>query len=208
MFLTGFVRPKDHYYDWGTHMPSGSRLVLACFGLLIASRCVMAEGPTAPTAADHSQLMVYWTADGRNIPSKTRPIGPFGEGKSSPEWKWSWQAARSAPLPPLDVKVVERVQREGRPPGSAYLGADNDQIPAHLYLPKNRPAGRRLAAMLALHQTSPLGKKEVSDEDGAPPNQAYGKELAERGYVMLAPDYLSFGDYSPISTRASLPREA
>ena len=29
----------------------------------------------------------------------------------------------------------------------------------------------------------------------APPDQAYGKELAKRGYVVLAPDYVTFGDY-------------
>ena len=101
-------------------------------------------------------------------------------------------------LPPLDVKTSERVERDGFIRlGITYLGADNTRIPAHLYLPKDRPAGRRVAAVMALHQTSPRGKKEVSGEEGAPPNQAYGKELAQRGYVVLAPDYPSFGDYFP-----------
>jgi pimeloyl-ACP methyl ester carboxylesterase len=49
--------------------------------------------------------------------------------------------------------------------------------------------------MLALHQTSRRGKREVTGEEGTPPNQAYAKELAQRGYAVLAPDYPSFGDY-------------
>lgn len=47
--------------------------------------------------------------------------------------------------------------------------------------------------MLALHQTIPIGKRDVGEE--GKPNRAYGLELAQRGYVVLAPDYPSFGDY-------------
>ena len=47
--------------------------------------------------------------------------------------------------------------------------------------------------MLALHPTGDLGKKIV-DGQGGPENLAYAKELAERGYVVIAPDYPSFGD--------------
>jgi len=66
-------------------------------------------------------------------------------------------------------------------------------VPAYLYLPSNRREGERRPAMLALHPTDPLGKAVV---DGAGPLPSpYGKELAQRGYVVLAPDYPSFGDY-------------
>lgn len=53
-------------------------------------------------------------------------------------------------------------------------------------------AGRRPAA-LALHQTTRIGKDEPA---GAGPNANlhYAKELAERGWVVLAPDYPSFGE--------------
>ena len=47
--------------------------------------------------------------------------------------------------------------------------------------------------MLALHPTSVLGKRIVAGE-GPRPNRNYGQELAKRGYVVLAPDYPSFGD--------------
>jgi hypothetical protein len=65
-----------------------------------------------------------------------------------------------------------------------------------LYLPKDRAAGRSAPAMLALHQSTQLGKQEPGGEgEGAAPNMAYAKELAERGYVVLVPGYPSFGDY-------------
>ena len=48
--------------------------------------------------------------------------------------------------------------------------------------------------MLALHQTSPRGRRDL--EGGAKnPNMGYAPELARRGYVVLCPDYPSFGDY-------------
>lgn len=62
---------------------------------------------------------------------------------------------------------------------------------AYLYEPTT-PTDRLRPGMLALHQTHRTGKEQV---DGHPDsaNLAYGKELAQRGYVVLAPDYPSFG---------------
>src|SRR6185437_7245676 len=51
----------------------------------------------------------------------------------------------------------------------------------------------RLPAMLALHESELIGKESV-DGQGPRPNQAYAKELAERGYVVIAPDYPGYGD--------------
>ncbi len=47
--------------------------------------------------------------------------------------------------------------------------------------------------MVVLHGTDPLGKGVV-DGQGGKPNRAHARELAERGYVVIAPDYPSFGD--------------
>ncbi|MCE9531770.1 MAG: acetylxylan esterase, partial [Planctomycetes bacterium] len=49
-------------------------------------------------------------------------------------------------------------------------------------------------AMLCLHQTTKIGKGEPAGVGGLP-NLHYALELAERGYVTLAPDYPNFGDY-------------
>jgi len=48
--------------------------------------------------------------------------------------------------------------------------------------------------MLCLHQTTRIGKAEPAGIGGKP-NLHYARELAERGYVTLAPDYPNFGDY-------------
>jgi len=61
---------------------------------------------------------------------------------------------------------------------------------AWLLVPKE--GGRRPAA-LCLHQTTRIGKDEPVGT-GPNPNLYYAKELAERGWVVLAPDYPSFGE--------------
>jgi dienelactone hydrolase len=72
-----------------------------------------------------------------------------------------------------------------------YRSEPDDWTPAYLFLPKR--AGRA-PAMLCLHQTVRLGKGEPAGLGGNP-NLHYARELAERGYVTLAPDYPNFGDY-------------
>lgn len=74
-----------------------------------------------------------------------------------------------------------------------FTAAEGEEVPAYLYIPKAPSAKNKKApAMLALHPTGELGKK-LTDGQGKP-DRAYAKELAERGYVVIAPDYPSFGD--------------
>lgn len=68
-----------------------------------------------------------------------------------------------------------------------------DQVTAWLLLPMI-PAQQRRPAMLCLHQTTSLGKDEPAGLGGSP-NLHYARELAERGYVTLAPDYPSLGEH-------------
>ncbi len=73
-----------------------------------------------------------------------------------------------------------------------------DRVPAFLLIPKSvigKPLGST-AAMLCLHQTHfELGKGEPCGVGGQP-SLHYAHELANRGYVCLAPDYPGFADYS------------
>ncbi len=73
-----------------------------------------------------------------------------------------------------------------------YVSEADDLVPAYLFLPAGAK-GRR-PAMLCLHQTTRIGKGEPAGLGGKPDLQ-YARELAERGYVTLAPDYPNFGDY-------------
>lgn len=69
-----------------------------------------------------------------------------------------------------------------------------DRVPALLLTPKN--LNGRTAGIVALHQTTPEGKEEPAGVRGNA-ELAYAKELAERGYVVIAPDYVTFGEYIP-----------
>lgn len=70
---------------------------------------------------------------------------------------------------------------------------DGDFVPAWLLVPKQIDG--QAPAVLALHQTNgALGKDEVAGRDGSA-NLQYGRELVERGYVVLAPDYPTLGEY-------------
>ena len=73
-----------------------------------------------------------------------------------------------------------------------FASGDGDFVPAYLFVPKDRH-GRGRAA-LCLHQTVSIGKDEPAGLGGKP-NLHYALELAERGFVTLAPDYPRFGDY-------------
>lgn len=75
-----------------------------------------------------------------------------------------------------------------------------ETVNAYLYLPDSVRPGEKLPAMLALHETDMPGKKSVDGEGSYEKSRrtlGYGKELARRGYVVIAPDYPSFGDSVP-----------
>lgn len=74
-----------------------------------------------------------------------------------------------------------------------YASDGEAEITAFLFLPRvsrEKPC----PAVLCLHQTIPIGKEEPAGLGGSV-NLHYGLELAERGFVVLAPDYPSFGEY-------------
>lgn len=101
------------------------------------------------------------------------------------------------PLPtkkvPLDVKVLEETAKEKYTLKKiTYASEEGDRVPAYLLVP-HKIVGKA-PAMLCLHQTTAIGKGEPAGLGGLP-NLHYAHELALRGYIALAPDYPSFGDY-------------
>ena len=102
-------------------------------------------------------------------------------------------------LPPLDVRQLKREELDGfvrlTIDFASHLPDEPvDRVPAHLYLPAEIKPSEKRPAMLVLHQTSPQGKLNVGPQTNKP-NLASAAELVRRGYVVLAPDYPSFGDY-------------
>ncbi len=101
-----------------------------------------------------------------------------------PEWPDS---------PETDIQVIEEITGENYIRYTVTLNAYNDEkVPAYLYIPFKNGEDDKFPAIVALHPTGALGKKIVDGEGKA--NRGYAKELAERGYIVIAPDYPSFGD--------------
>lgn len=101
------------------------------------------------------------------------------------------------PMPQLDRKRSLAVETLSTEDAGTYLRIRltyepeaGRKVHAWLLVPK---AGGRRPAVLCLHQTTRIGKDEVIGM-GPMTNLHYGKELAERGWVVLAPDYPSFGE--------------
>ncbi|MCE9527399.1 MAG: DUF2920 family protein [Planctomycetales bacterium] len=95
---------------------------------------------------------------------------------------------------PLDVKFLER-KNEGniRRIKLSFQSDPYDRVTAWL-LTSTANKARKRPAVLCLHQTFAQGKDEPVGIAGSD-NLHYAKELAERGYITLSPDYPSFGEH-------------
>ena len=99
-------------------------------------------------------------------------------------------------LPELDVRIFDAVDAGSYTRQTIdFASEEGDRTPAYLYIPKGINPDEKRAGIVALHPTHKIGKGVV-DGQSERPNRGYAKELAERGYVVIAPDYLSFGDYA------------
>jgi len=105
------------------------------------------------------------------------------------------------PLPAIDRKVPldPKVESEEKPEGYTrrkvtFAVEKGDRVPALLLIPNGVTADKKTPAMLCLHQTTGIGKGEPAGLGGKE-SLHYALHLVKRGYVCLAPDYPSFGDY-------------
>jgi dipeptidyl aminopeptidase/acylaminoacyl peptidase len=96
---------------------------------------------------------------------------------------------------PLDVVVLEehREERFKRRKVAYRTDRPDKRVTAWLLLPTGDATAPR-PAVLCLHQTTPAGKNSpvgLADR----PTLHYARELAERGFVTLSPDYPSLGEH-------------
>lgn len=97
-------------------------------------------------------------------------------------------------LPPFNLQILDSlITKNYIRYNIRFTVAENESLSAYLYFPVQQGGKKKLPAMLALHQTELIGKKSV-DGQGPFVNLAYAKELAQRGYIVIAPDYPDFGD--------------
>lgn len=162
--------------------------ILTCFHFLAA------QDSTAPQV-DHSDLTYYLDENGQR-----QPIREVTDWEQRRKQIVAGMEAAMGPLPdrsnlpPLDFKTTEIFSGEGFIRQTIEFAAgDGSQIFADLYLPDPLPADAKVPGILALHPTGAQGKRIVAG-DGPRTNRQYATELAQRGYVVIAPDYPSFGD--------------
>ena len=111
------------------------------------------------------------------------------------------------PLPGADRKVPLDAKVEGEEKLDGYVRRKvtfavekGDRVPAWLLIPNavanpdRKGGGAKAPAMLCLHQTITIGKDEPVGL-GKQDSKAQALHLVQRGYVCLAPDYPSFGEY-------------
>ncbi len=88
----------------------------------------------------------------------------------------------------LEDTIIKEIRRI-----KLLLGVEkNDHVPMYLMIPEFTTTP--VPGILCLHQTTEIGKGEPAGIGGNE-NLHYAMELAERGYVTVAPDYPNFGDY-------------
>ena len=164
------------------------------FSFVLAIPVSGQQTPQPSGSLDHTQLMVFRDAQGIQ-----KPVTSVADWKQRRADILRGMEATMGPLPgpdrrcPLNIKILEETRTEKYLRRKiTYEAERGDHVPAYLLIPHKRqePA----AAMLCLHQTTRIGKGEPAGIGGKPALH-YAHELAERGYICLAPDYPSFGDY-------------
>ncbi|HOB85669.1 MAG TPA: alpha/beta fold hydrolase [Bacteroidales bacterium] len=161
---------------------------------LICFLLIFPVGIISQPVSSGKDLLVY-----QNSRGKTKNI------KSQKQWqKQRDQILESmqkvmGPLPdrskkvPIDLQIIEEVKVGNvRRLKITFAAEANDRVPAYLLIPLNLSG--KVPGILCLHQTTAIGKGEPAGLGGLP-NLHYALELAQRGYVTLAPDYPNFGDY-------------
>lgn len=100
-----------------------------------------------------------------------------------------WKDLPAFGLQVMDTLFEDRFTRYA----IAITVAKDERLPAYLYLPAGMRKNEKRPAMLVLHETGDPGKELVHYVKGFE-NRALARELAERGYVVIAPDYPSMGE--------------
>jgi pimeloyl-ACP methyl ester carboxylesterase len=170
---------------------------LVCATVLGLSMCaaIHADEP-APTYPEHQNLSYYLDAAGQKHDVKT-----VADWEIRRRHVLANMQVVMGPLPDASKKVPLDVQRGDEVNVGTlvrtritYQTEKDDRVAAYLFVPALE-AGEKVPAILCLHQTTGIGKGEPAGLGGNP-NLHYALHLAQRGYVTLAPDYPSFGDYA------------
>ncbi|CAG7652509.1 alpha/beta hydrolase family protein [Paenibacillus allorhizosphaerae] len=141
-----------------------------------------------------------------NIPSLTDSVESAGLWERRQEHvRRAWRELLGTPpasyLPArpgdeISFEVVEETaESDHRRLDIRYRTNHGETLYAYLLVPLQEPPlrGGKYPAVLALHPTTAEGRADVATPQGRE-NRRYGLELASRGYVVLAPDSIAFGN--------------
>jgi dienelactone hydrolase len=169
------------------------------FLLVFALTSVSTAAP--PEYPNHQDLTYYLRSDGTRTPVRTP-----ADWQKRREHILAGMEEVMGPLPrpktpvPLNVQVLEEHQDDGYTRRKIAYHTDDPMqtIRAWLLVPTeeekvDRDTPLKRPAVLCLHQTNVRGKDSPAGLFERH-NVHYAKELAQRGYVTLAPDYPSFGE--------------
>ncbi|MFN0020314.1 MAG: alpha/beta hydrolase family protein [Pirellulaceae bacterium] len=148
----------------------------------------------APNYPEHQDLSYYLDGSGQKQLIKTKNDWQIRRGHILANLhKVMGDLPRPERPVPLEIKMLEEttVGDLVRWKISYHTDSADRVVSAYLFVP---PDGGKRPAVLCLHQTTGIGKGEPVGLGGNP-NLHYALHLAQRGYITLAPDYPSFGDY-------------
>jgi hypothetical protein len=155
---------------------------------------------TVPAQLPHTKLLVYQTKQGTIAPVETRT-----------EWKQrrseilEGMQAITGPLPgkqkrcALDINIETEMDEDTFVRRFiTYASEPGSRVPAWLLVPTQALHSRqRFPAILALHPTDMEYGHRVVVEPLHPHYPPYARELAERGFVVIAPAYPLMANYQP-----------
>ena len=172
----------------------------ALLSLFLPATATRADAPSLPTRLPRTNLLAYHNLQGKVL---------LGKSKSD------WQKRRTEILQGMQSVMGPLPGKDRRCPLDPQIGEDVDcgiyvrrfityavepggRVPAWLLIPKTAlHAKKRLPAVLALHPTDMEYGHRVVVEPLRASYRAYGHDLAERGYVVLAPAYPLMAQYQP-----------
>jgi hypothetical protein len=169
---------------------------------VLCAQSVLGQGAPALSAASLRTNLLFWRG----------PVGNLLPVTSKDQWRLRRaeiihnmeQVMGSLPGEqkrcPLEVKIESEtncgayVRRQ-----ITYASEPGSRTPAFLLIPKEAltGGGRKFPAVLALHPTDPDYGHRVVVEQLRDHYRAYARDLAVRGYVMLAPAYPLMANYQP-----------
>lgn len=182
-----------------THRVVARWLIPAGFAFFLALLATAAD-PAPQPRLPRDNLLVYRGADGKPQPVKTtedwaKRRAEVVRGMEAVMGRLPGKEKRC----PLDPKVEEEVDC-----GTyvrrliTYASEPGSRVPAYLLIPKAVLKGeKKVPAALCLHGTNNVIGHGTVVGLGPKPNRQYASELAERGYVALAPNYPLLAKYQP-----------